>query len=293
MNAYRFAPLVAVAVAMWGTPARAVSKAECVSSHVEAQKLRNDGKLVAAREQLLVCASEECMKAVSKDCAGWLEEVNAAVPSVVIVATDAAGAETLDVRVLVNGELLVERLTGTALNVDPGALVFRFEIEGQEPIERQVVVREGERSKRIEVSFATPQPAAVPTTPTRTADVDQDARPEPTDAPGAPIVAYALGGVGVLALGGSAFFWLSSESAVSDLEKSGCAPACERSDVDAIEQKRLVGDILLGVGIASLGVATYLYLDRPSARERAAAPVPVVDLARVQGGALATVQGRF
>ena len=43
-----------------------------------AQDLRLEGKLQAAREQLLICTSPSCPRAVREDCAQRLEELNAA-----------------------------------------------------------------------------------------------------------------------------------------------------------------------------------------------------------------------
>ena len=275
-------------------PAQAVTKKECVAAHVDAQRLRKEAKLSAAREKLLVCANDACMKAVRKDCLTWLDEVGSSMPTVVVVAKDASGAETFEVNVYVDDELVAEGLDGKAIEIDPGTHTIRYEIEGSDPIEEEVLIREGERNKTLEVSFASeeePPPAAEPEPSSSmsmsTDDVTKD------QASGPPIVAYALGGLGVVALGGAGFFWLSSQSDTSELDDSGCEPRCKQSDVDSIKQKRLIGDVLLGVGVVSIGVAGYLYVSHESSKKKTAARAPHFDVAPLPGGGYATVRGRF
>jgi hypothetical protein len=109
---------------------------------------------------------------------------------------------------------------------------------------------------------------------------------------GPPVIAYVLGGVGVVALAGAGYFWLSASSAETDLEDSGCEPNCADSDVDSIHQKRLFGDIALGVGVVSLGVAAYLILS-PRKPARPPPEAARLDVRIAPGGAFAGVSGHF
>ena len=271
-------------------PKKSEIKKQCADAYVQAQKLKRGGELTKAREQLIVCAKSECMAAVKKDCLTWLDEVNEAIPSVVVVAEDPQGNETLQVKVTVDGEVVAESLGTEGIELNPGTHQFRFELEGQDPVEQEVILRAGERNKKVTVHFGEPEadkPAEIETEPAVAPEIDQ-----PAEKKGPPVASYVLGGVGVVALAGAGFFWLGAESKKSDLEDSGCKPNCDSADVDSIKQKRLFGDIALGVGVVSLGVATYLWLS-PSQPEKPTADSARVDVQLLPGGALGGVSGRF
>jgi hypothetical protein len=272
-------------------PDATAGKKECAKAYVEAQKLKKDSAFLKARQQLIVCAKDECMAAVKKDCLGWLDEVNAAIPSIVIAAKGPDGKETFDVKLSIDGQAVSDKLDVKAIELDPGTHKLVFEYAGQEPVEQEVILRQGERNKEIAVSFAKEAPPAAAPAPTP----EPDTGPTPTPTPAKhkpPVLAYVLGGVGVVALGGTAFFWLGSESKKKDLENSGCAPNCAQSDVDAIKQKRLFGDISLGVGAACIGVAAYL-LFKPQKSTAPPSDSAKLDVRVGRDGAYAGVLGRF
>jgi hypothetical protein len=258
----------------------------CADAYVEAQRLKKDGKLLAAREALVTCARDACLAAVKKDCVGWLDEVNAALPSVVIVALGPDGAETTAVRVFVDGEPFAEQLDGRARELDPGEHRLRFEHAGAPAREQKLLLREGQKHREIRVSFrSAPARADAPA-------AAADATPPGPDEPAPiPVAAWVLGGVGVAAIAGAGFFWLSAEGKKGELDDSGCAPRCDEADVDAVRRQRLFGDIALGVGVASLGVATYLVVSRP--RGDAARSATRLELRPVPGGMLGALTARF
>ena len=72
-------------------------------------------------------------------------------PSVVLVAEDADGKDVLVARVTMDGKAFAEKLGATALPVDPGNHVFRFEAPGTPPAEATIFVREGEKGKPVKV----------------------------------------------------------------------------------------------------------------------------------------------
>ncbi len=69
-------------------------------------------------------------------------------PSIVFQVKDNAGTDLTGVRVAIDGRALAEKLTGTAIAVDPGEHRFVFEAEGMPALERTVIVREGEKARR-------------------------------------------------------------------------------------------------------------------------------------------------
>src|ERR1700722_13856200 len=87
----RSTAFVFVAVALWAEPAFGgePNRATCIDAHAQAQVLRRDGKLRAAREQLVLCATPDCPRLVSDDCTTWLNEIGNEMPSVVIAARQA------------------------------------------------------------------------------------------------------------------------------------------------------------------------------------------------------------
>jgi hypothetical protein len=126
---------------------------------VSALQLRGDHKLIEARTQLLICAALSCPADVRSDCERKVEEVNAALPTVVFEAKDASGADLSGVKVAMDGQPLVEHLDGTAITVNPGEHRFTFEIAGQPPIEKTIVLNEGEKDRHESVAVSAPKPA--------------------------------------------------------------------------------------------------------------------------------------
>jgi hypothetical protein len=74
----------------FSSSARADDKKVCSDAYEKAQSLRDEGKLVTARDQMRTCARATCAKFIAKDCATWLADVEARIPSVVLSATDAS-----------------------------------------------------------------------------------------------------------------------------------------------------------------------------------------------------------
>lgn len=261
---------------------------QCVEAHEKAQEARKEGRLLEAKERLLICARDECPAVLRKECGPWLTEVSSSIPTVVIAAKGPGGAELIDVRVSVGERELATSLDGRAIEVDPGVQTFRFETAGQEAIDKEVVVREGVKNQTIQVQFgpvAVEAPKPAPVTPDLPPDADvSESRPIPT-------LVYVLGGVGAASLLASAYFEASGLSKRGDLDDQGCKPYCPKDDVDAAKRDILIGDIALGVGIASLGAATYFYMTRPSVPMESAQPP--VDLRGVRGGAMATYRMSF
>ena len=95
-------------------PARAdgPDASSCVDAYSKAQTLRNERKLVEARQSLLVCAQPTCKDFIIKDCTDWLDQVKAALPSIVLVANDAAGNALVNVKVTMDGAPLVTKIDG-------------------------------------------------------------------------------------------------------------------------------------------------------------------------------------
>lgn len=283
--------LAALSLGTCAGASSAANKKECANAYVEAQKLKKEGAFRKAREQLIVCSKQECLPAARKDCLAWLDEVNASIPSIVVEAKDPQGKDTFDVKLSVDGEVVADKLGVSAIELDPGTHQLRFEYAGADPIEQEVVLRQGQKNKVLQVSFASAAAGEEAPPVAAEAEVEPDIPPPQPQTEGPPVVAYVLGGVGVVALGAAGFFWLGASSEESELEDSGCEPNCADSDVDSIRQKRLFGDIALGVGVVSLGAAAY-FLFAPQ-KKKAPPAEARLDVRVAPGGAFAGVSGRF
>jgi hypothetical protein len=283
-----------VGLAFTGDASAADEKQACLTSYEQAQQLRQQGKLKASREQLAVCSREACPKFIRTDCVKWQEEVVASLPTVVVEARDPQGKETILVRVVVDGAVMAERLDGRAFDIDPGPHNVRYEY-GDDVIEERVVIREGERNRKLSVSFAKdkegarPALGATPSGGTSSSGGTPERDQTPTERP-VPALTYAFAGLGVVGLGTFAFFALKGKSDEDKL-KSDCSPNCAKGDVDDLKTKFLIGDVGLGVGIVSLAVATVVYATRPS---RAVTTGSLhLDVTPTHGGGTALVGGSF
>lgn len=262
----------------------------CFSAAEAAQPLMKERKLRAAQKRLQACAREECPRAARNDCRTWLADVTRALPTVAFVAREEAAGGALraveDVRVSVDGEVVATRLDGGVVPVDPGMHTVRFEHAGFDPVEQRVDVREGESRREIDAVFraapasappprgtgtatVAPPPSPPPPLPTETPTSLPPPPAEPTSAP-TPVGVYALGGIGVVALGVGVTMeaiGLSDRQHLSSV--CGATRSCPQSDVDAARNRVLAGDIALGVSALLFIGAAYVYFSRDAAPAKA------------------------
>ncbi len=251
-GALRSLPVVALAFFGALGPRSALATGEgdkrvCASAYEQGQRLRRQGQLRLARQELQQCARDVCNAVIRQECAQWVGELDKAVPSVVLRARDAEDRDMPDVRVVLDGKPFLERLDGRAVEVDPGQHVFRFEREGLPPAEASVLVSEAEKARSVSVRLA-----AKPQT---------EAETKTTLAP-VPWPAYALGGVAAVGLGSFAYF--GSKGRAQYTELLACRGHCSQASVDSVRQKFLLADVSLGLSIVAIGIATYLVVSRPN-----------------------------
>jgi hypothetical protein len=129
---------------------------ECLAASDASLKLGNDHKLRAERAQLLVCADASCPADIRLECARRVDEVNARVPTLIFAAKDASGADLSAVKVTMDGEVLAERLEGTAFPIDPGEHTFTFETAGQAPVTRTLIIQEAQKDRHESIAFGAP-----------------------------------------------------------------------------------------------------------------------------------------
>ena len=297
--------LVAVVAATSSTSAIAAD-VDCPTASEQGQKLRDQGKILRAREMFLICARATCPSVVRKDCAKWLPEVEESMPTVVFAAEDGRGADVATVTVSVDDAQVSGLLDGKPVSLDPGQHVIKAVAtgaaatsgaSGATSVTQNIIVRAGEKNRLVKIAF--PPPAGDAKTPDRTPDKSTPAAQKG----GIPVATYVLGGVGVLALGSFAFFGITGKNDLSNLKSSTCAPYCAGSDLDSVKTKLIVADVSVAVGILAIGGATVFYFtSQPSKEKNAAAKdgarrgVPVsahLDVTPIAGGAAAVLRGQF
>jgi hypothetical protein len=255
----------------------------CSAAYEHAQERRADGDLIHAREQLLLCNKPECADFIRQDCGQWLGEVETALPSVSIEATDAEGRALTQVRVTVDGVLLAGELNGLALPLNPGTRHFRFEATGFPTLEHDVFLAEGQKSMVVHVKFAAP-PAPTPTPPAA-----QKKRVGPT--------VYAFSALGAVGFAGFAVFGISGVNAEHTLRGESCAVThtCTDAQTSPIEHKYLYADISLSVGVLSLGTAAYFLFanSEPAKPVSGANAAPRVAVSVGQSSVFAVVSGSY
>lgn len=228
-------------------------KIQCFTKHEEAQISRRGGHLLEARDAARTCSRATCPSAIRADCVEWLDQIERSIPSVVVTARD-GGLDLPNVRVFIDGEKATDRLTGAAIELDPGEHRFRFESPGRPPIERAFLVSEGMKRRPIDIDFAPPGPPAPRGSGAAVHQPSQASRPRLSG------FDYAAGSLAIAALGTSAYFGIWGLIARDDLEES-CAPVCTSAERQSAETKFLVADLALGVAAFSL---VLLYLHRLS-----------------------------
>ncbi len=235
----------------------------CAVAYETTQRLRETGKLLEAATQAQSCAEAACPRVLRQDCARWVDEIDRLTPTIVIHATGADGCDVVDGRVTLDGAPLSETVTGGPVRLDPGVHSVRIQPRSGGPIEQRVVVIEGDRGRRIELSAA-PLGSRCETQSAQStrATTTVESRPVPP-------LAYVLGGIGAASLVTGTVVALTGLAKKSELD--ACRPGCDPADVDAMRRTFLVSDVLIGVGIVAVGVAAYVYLGRPTRVDPAAA----------------------
>jgi hypothetical protein len=219
MKKLLFAGFVAgLSLATPAAVADADDKAVCLDAASKGQSLRDDHRLLEAREQLRVCAAAGCPAAIQTDCVGWLAEVEKALPSVVVTAKHGSGADFVDVSVTVDGQPFLSKLDGQAVSMNAGTHAFHFEGQDGTSADQQVVVMEGEKSQPIAIVLGKSLAASVP----------------PPTAPSSPpssgglgtskVLGLVVGGTGTAGVVLGSAFGLLTASAISQ-QKSDCASA--------------------------------------------------------------------
>ncbi len=240
----------------YGAWAHADGTTSCTDASSQGQIQRDAHKFVEARNQFILCAKKECPGVVRKDCTTWLEQVQASLPTVVPIATDEAGNTLANVKVLMDGKLLVEKIDGRAVEVNPGTYAFTFEAPDGTRAEKQVVVAEGEKDKRITATVAKPPEVSALAAPA----------PAPAPAPAAPApapvvltetssgpwktIGIVTGAVGVVGIGLGSVFGVMASSKKGSAGCNSNSQCPNQGDVNTLSDAQSNGNVATGLFIA-------------------------------------------
>jgi hypothetical protein len=213
----------------------ASDRAACIGAYVGAQSARNSGHLIEAAQKLAACTHAECPGMIRRDCTGWLDEVDRAIPSVVLSIRDDQGE---DVRVregLIDGHVV--SIDGRGLSLDPGSHAVEIRLADGAVHEERILVSEGEKERPVRIIVRSASRAAVR-----------------SRSPLAPLV---LGGIAIVGLGVGSYFGVRG---VADRSSLGCDVDCTSSNYASVNREFVAADVALGVGIVAAGAALALWL---------------------------------
>lgn len=243
----------------------------CIAAHADGQVLRAQGKLIAALEKFRSCAHADCPEVIRSDCSEFGSVVARSMPTLRLHARDPEGHPITAVQVELDGVLLGQELSAQLIAVDPGEHRFRFRAANQQVVDVVVRVQIAEHDRTVVADFPLEQ----------------------RHSRAWPVVTYALAGVGISGVASFIGFGLAGRSIERDLDK--CAPYCtDHEAADRMRSHYLVADISLGVGLASLGAAAYLYFARPDLTSSSARTSAFsLDVRATGDGAAMVTAGRF
>ena len=259
----------------WARPALAADPlaADCLASSAASLTLDTQHRLRAELAELLSCASAGCPPEIRQECVRRVDDVNAAIPTIIFEAKDEAGNDLSAVKVSMDGESLSDRLEGIALPVDPGSHLFTFEAAGRSQVRRRLVIREGEK-RRLETIRLTS-----PSEPGRSALSAPPVDRSPSGAPpvglavrkassSSNVLAIVSASMGVAGLGVGAAFGLQAISKRNDARKI-CPDVCpDQGGVDMwhdAKRAATLSTIAFAIGGAGVAGGVILWLTgRPS-----------------------------
>jgi len=215
------------------------------------------GHLLEARDALLACAHEECPSVVRVDCARWLDEVRAEIPTVVFEAIGDEGLVT-DVVVKMGEQILSTSLDGKPIEVPVGLSEFTFTRASGERKTFRVLLRQGETNRIVSADFRSRDPALNAAPAAAPPPQMTELRPVPTSV-------WLLGTATVVATVTGTTLGIVAKVKEGDAAGT-CAPDCTDGVVSEIEDIALAADISFGVAIIAGVTTTILYLSRPTVR---------------------------
>lgn len=251
----------------------------CVTTHATGQREARAGHLRLATQLFTQCGSDEsCPSQLRQECAEFLQSVQQTVPTVIFSVLDEKGGDISAVKVFSTDELIIDGLDGRAIQIDPGKHRLRFLLPWGAVLSSDVLIREGEKNRIIQVKMAGEAEAGeivakeAKTTAAQPLPPAEGGTPSPSTVSrrSPPAAAWVLVGTSLVGLGVGTTFALVGHSRKSDID--ACSPNCSndvRPTYDALKRDYLVADIGFAVGVVSAGFATWLFVAPPTRKSSA------------------------
>jgi hypothetical protein len=222
----------------------------CAQDYEAAQVEAKDGHLKAAVERAVSCAQDSCPAYVRGDCLRFVDEYKAQTPSIIVVARDRNGCDTTDAQVSVDGKLVLEKVDGRAIELDPGEHVVSVTAAGVAAEEQRIVATQSQKDRQL--SFGDGRAPGC-----KKGGVERPPPPPPKQTERSPltVAGLVLGGLGLGALATSAGFGIAGFVQRGELED--CKP-CSEQRIDNVRRTFIIGDVLLASGAALLGTSIAL-----------------------------------
>jgi hypothetical protein len=230
--------------------------------------------------------------AVAPVVSAWAAPDDAAKPEVVLVVKDGVGHDLHAVRVIMDGQPLVDRVEGQSISIEPGEHHLLFQAAGFNQIETTVVAHEGQHRLRVLV-FMRPAGSGASGEPA----IDLPAPAPPVPAPGSPTApAWSPGNaepqaatprwrkqVGVALLGAAAAslvvgtVWsIRAKTEYDHALDNECSGSANTCSPQGIADGRTAHDRALVATVAFVGTAAFLagaatvYFAWPTTKDRVA-----------------------
>ena len=261
------------------------TKEACVAANEAAQDLRQAGRLREARQKLLVCVSDACPGPVREDCVQRLNDVNTAMPTIVFEVKDPTGNDVSAARVSMDGQPLVDRVTGSAVSIDPGEHRFAFDdANGLSHVEQTVVVREGDHDRRVRVVLQAVRTETATSGTSSPTEAPQPEAPASVNAGSTGVgstqrlIGLVVGGTGVAGLVVGSIFGLVSKSTYDNAFRTECRSTPNGCSTQGAEDgqtahtQAMVSTVGFIAGGVLLAGGAILYFTAPSGDSVAVAP---------------------
>jgi hypothetical protein len=244
-----------------------------VTAHASGQREAKAGRLKLATELFTNCGSDSsCPEQLRGECTELLEKARTATPTVILAVLDEHGGDVSQVKVYSTDELIADGLDGRTVALDPGKHRLRFLLPWGEVLSSDVLIREGEKNRLIQVRVEPKAKPAEPAAAAQPAPVEPAAPPAPPRT--TPVAAWVATGAAVVGAGVFGTFAFLGSRSKADIDE--CAPSCPRSmegTRDDLKRNYLIADIGLGAAVASGIAAVVLFATHgPRDERRAAAP---------------------
>jgi hypothetical protein len=259
-------------------PSAAPELDRCVTAHLQGQELRLESRLLDAQRAFHQCSAPSCPELVRADCAQWADELERALPRIVLHMPQGLAPERLTVTG--NAQPLIVA-DGQPVRVDPGPLLLEVRADGYVPFRVQLEIEPTVEPQHVNVQLvqlnspAAPGSAAgavaapkrpVQRKPAPRKPAWQDPAGQNPEARGVPTPTLAFGAAALATGAAAAYLGWSSRDERERLASS-CAPLCSDAEVNRLRLRALGADIGWVLSLASATAAILTYAAEPRERD--------------------------